>query len=193
MPPATVTPSALTPTTIAPAARSAMTSAVAARDRAIQLTICTARSGLLELEERAAEVLRMEEQHGLAVRADLGLPAPKHTRTRRDQSVLGGADVVDLVADVVDAAFGVPLQERGDGRALAQGLEKLDLGVRQGDEDDGDPVLRVRHGCRDVAPQRVAVYGARPREVLHGDRDMVEAADHGCPLGRILAVIPRRP
>src|SRR3954466_16165047 len=47
----------------------------------------------------------------------------------------GGGDVVDLVADVVDAALRAALEEARDRRALAEGLEELDLGVRQRDED----------------------------------------------------------
>ena len=64
------------------------------------------RSGLLELDQRAAEILRVQEQHRLAVGADLRLAATEHARAAR-QPVARGLDVVDLVADVVDAAVGL--------------------------------------------------------------------------------------
>ena len=38
-------------------------------------------SGLLELDQGAAEVLGMEEQHGLAVGADLGFAIAEDART----------------------------------------------------------------------------------------------------------------
>ena len=39
----------------------------------------------------------------------------------------GGVDVVDLDADVVDAAGRVLLEEAGDGRLVSQRVQQLDL------------------------------------------------------------------
>ena len=41
-----------------------------------------AASGLLQLDQRAVEILGMQEQHRLAVRADLGLAVAEHARAR---------------------------------------------------------------------------------------------------------------
>src|SRR5262245_64558482 len=97
-------------------------------------------SGLLDLDQRAAEVLRMEEQHRPAVRADFRLPIAKHARARSLEAIAGGADILHLVADVMDAPARVPLEECGDRGVLAQRLQEFDLGVRQVDEDHRDAV-----------------------------------------------------
>ena len=60
----------------------------------------------------------MKEQHGLAVGADLGLAVAEHPRALRLEPVARRDDVVDLVADMVDAAVGVALEELGDRRSL---------------------------------------------------------------------------
>ena len=65
------------------------------------------RSRLLKFDQRAAEILRMQKQHRLAMRADLRLAVAEHARALRLQGVAGGADVGHLVADVVDAAVGI--------------------------------------------------------------------------------------
>src|SRR5262245_25442766 len=93
----------------------------------------TAPSGLLDLHQRAAEVLGMQEQHGLAVGADLRLAVSEHPRTLCLELVPGGADVVDLVADMVDPAVRIALEELRDRRGLSERLEELDLGVGQRD------------------------------------------------------------
>ena len=77
---------------------------------------------LLQLDERAAEVLRMQEQHGLAMRANLRLATAQHARALGHEPVAGGQNVVNLVADVVDAAIRVALQELRDGRVRARAV-----------------------------------------------------------------------
>ena len=52
-------------------------------------------------------------------------------RTRSCQPIARGANIGDLVADVMDAAGRVALQEPGDGRFLAQRLQQLDFRVGQ--------------------------------------------------------------
>src|SRR5258708_16303444 len=54
-------------------------------------------SGLLEFDQRAAEVLGMQEQHRLVVRADLWRAVAEHARAFGLELVAGGQDVVDLV------------------------------------------------------------------------------------------------
>ncbi len=86
-----------------------------------QLMACSS-SDLLEFDQGAGEILGMQEQHRLAMGADLGFAVAEHARAFRLEAVAGSADVVDLVADVVDAAVRIALQELGDRRAGAEGL-----------------------------------------------------------------------
>ena len=58
---------------------------------------------LFDLDQRAAEILGVQEQHRLAVGADLRLAVAEHPRACA-QSVARRLDVGDLVADVVNAA-----------------------------------------------------------------------------------------
>ena len=103
---------------------------------------------LFQLDQRAVEILRVEEQHRLAMRADLGIAVAEHAGASRHQPVAGGDDVVDLIADMMHAAVGVALQKRGDGRAGAKWLQQFDLGVRQTGRKP-----RSRHG-RAASPGR---------------------------------------
>ena len=93
--------------------------------------------------------------------------------------VAGGADVLDLEAHVVDAAGRVLGEEARDRGTFAQRMQKLDLGVRQVDEDDGDAVIGFFLGRVDLGAERVAILGGGGREVRDGDGDVIEATDHG--------------
>ncbi len=75
--------------------------------------------------------------------ADLGVAVAQHAGALLFQFITRGQDVVDLVADVMDAAVRKLLQELGDRRVVAQRLQEFDLGVREGDENDGDAMLRL--------------------------------------------------
>ena len=66
----------------------------------------------------------------------------------------------------------------GDRRVGAERVQQLDLGVRQLDEDDGDAVVGLVLRRADHRAERLAVLGGGGGEVGHGDRDVVEAADH---------------
>src|SRR5690606_10031688 len=71
-------------------------------------------SRLLDLHERPAEILGVQEQHRLLVRADLGLAVAEHARALGLELVAGGQDVVHLEAHMVHAAGGMIGQELGD-------------------------------------------------------------------------------
>ncbi len=60
----------------------------------------------------------MEKQHRLAVGADFGLTIAEHARALSDQPVARGDDIRHIVADVMDAAVGVALDEFCDRRSL---------------------------------------------------------------------------
>src|SRR5258708_2741978 len=70
---------------------------------------------LLEFDQRAREVLGMQEQHRLVMRADLGFAVAQHPRALGLELVAGGVDVLDLVPDMVDAAVGIAGEKVGDG------------------------------------------------------------------------------
>src|SRR5919206_4217247 len=91
-------------------------------------------SSLFELDQGAAEILGVQEQHRLAVRADLRLAAAQHPRALPGQPVARRADVRDLVADVMDAALRIAPQKTRDGRIGAERLQELDLRVGKLDE-----------------------------------------------------------
>src|SRR5208283_833834 len=84
-------------------------------------------SRLLEFDERAAKILGMQEQHRLAMRADLRLAVAEHARALGLQLVARGDDVLDLVAEVMNATRGILLDETRDRGFVAIGLEELDL------------------------------------------------------------------
>src|SRR5689334_7891071 len=89
---------------------------------------------LLELDQGAEEILGMEEQDRLAMGAEARLAIPQDPRPLPGQPVARGADVGDLVADMVDAAAGIAGEESGDRRRLAERMDELDLGIGQLDE-----------------------------------------------------------
>src|SRR5437763_1631858 len=135
-------------------------------------------SGLLELDQRAAEILRVQEQDRLAVGADLRFAVAEDARALVLEPVAGGADVVDLVADVMDAAVRIALEELRDRRALPEWRQQLDLRVGQDHEHGGDAVIGLPHGGRYLGAQAVAINGGRLGEIADRDGDVIEAADH---------------
>src|ERR1041385_2670542 len=96
-------------------------------------------SGLLDLDERAGKILWMQEQHRLAVRADFRLAVAEHPCALLDQPVARRNNIRYVVANVVNAAVGVTLEEFCDRRVIAQRLDELDFGIGQRDEH-GDSI-----------------------------------------------------
>src|SRR6516165_136875 len=135
-------------------------------------------SGLFDLDQRPGKILRMQKQDRLAMRADLGLAISEHPSPFLDQGIAGGDDVGDLVADMVDAAVGIALQEFCDRRLVAQRLDELDLGVGQRHEDGDNAMLGQRYGLRDLGTEGCAVDSGRLLGVLHSNRDMIEPTQH---------------
>src|SRR5208283_153831 len=136
------------------------------------------RSRLLEFDERAAEILRMQEQHRLAMRADLRLAVAEHARALGFELVARGDDVLDLIAEMMNAARRILLDEARDRGLVAIGFEELDLRVRQLDEDDLDPVLRDDLRLRDLRAERAGVSLHSFFEIRDGDGDVIETSDH---------------
>src|SRR5918998_6633444 len=121
MPP--LTRRAKTPTTTATAGAETRTTTarVVQRDPARFFTrlVNSLSSGLLEFDEGAVEILRMQEKHGFSVGSDLRLARAQNPGPGIHKPVAGGRDVVHLVAHVVHPAVRVLLQEPGDGRVAS--------------------------------------------------------------------------
>src|SRR5579884_32678 len=121
----------------------------------------------------------MDENDRRPMRADAGLAGPEHGGALGPQGVAGGIDVLDLEADVVLAAARVAREEALQRGVLAQRLDQLDLGVRQLDEAEGDPLLGQRPDRGDVrGAEELAVDLQRPFDRWGGDADVVQPADH---------------
>ena len=114
---------------------------------------------LFEFDERPAKVLRMEEENRLAMRANFRFPIAKYARAFCNELLAGGLDVVDLIADVMDAAFRVAFEELRDRGVSAERLQQLDFRIRQGDEDCRNPMVGLRHRFRNSRAQSVAING----------------------------------
>ena len=130
-------------------------------------------SGLFYFDERAGKILRMEKQHRLAVGADPWHAVAEHARALADELVARRDDVGHVIADVMDAAIGVALDEFGDRRGVAQRLDELDLGIGQRHEHGDYAVLRQRHGAGDFRAECAAIDFGRLLGVLDRDRDMI--------------------
>src|SRR5438309_5507461 len=135
-------------------------------------------SGLLDFDQRAGKILRMQEQHGLAVRADFRFAVAEHARARLDQLLARSDYIRHVVADVVDAAVRISFDEFRDRRGLAERLDELDLGIGQRGEYGDDAMLRQRYGGRNLGTEGGAVDSRGLLDIAHRDRDMIEPAQH---------------
>src|SRR4029453_10206084 len=133
---------------------------------------------LLQLDQGAIEILGMQEQHRLVMGPDLRLAVAQHARPPGLQAVGCRVDVIDLVADMVDAAARVPLQESLDRRGIAQRLQQLDLGVWKFDEHDRDAVRRLRDWRGNLRTESAAVSGGGGRQVRYRNGYVVKSPDH---------------
>src|SRR5204863_1005366 len=73
-------------------------------------------SRLLDLDQRSAEILGVQEQHRLAVSADLGLAVSQHARAALTQTIARRSDIAHLITDVMDAALRIAREEVGNWR-----------------------------------------------------------------------------
>src|SRR6056297_820033 len=111
--------------------------------------------------------------------ADLRLSGAQNARAAFLQLVTGGEDVLDLVADVMDAARGVLFEKALDRAVIPQRIQKLDLGVGQFDEDHGHAVIGFVLRRADRGAKGAAILLGRGVEIRHGDGKVVQASDHG--------------
>src|SRR5208282_1555125 len=135
-------------------------------------------SHLLDLDQRAGEVFRVQEQDRLAMGADLRLAVAEHPRALGLELVAGGDDVSDLVAEMMHAAFGIALEEFCDRRIGAQRMQQFDLGVGEFDERHRHAVVGLGLRGGDMRAERLAI-GPRGRfKIGDGDSDVVQFSDH---------------
>ena len=102
-------------------------------------------------------------------------------------AVARGEDVVDLVAEVMDAAGRVAFEEAAIGELSPSGSISSILVLGSSTKTMVTPWSGMRHRLGNLGAERVAIERRGGREVGDGDRDMVQPADHGSPLIR-----PRR-
>src|SRR5229473_729532 len=133
---------------------------------------------LLELDQSTAKILGVQEQHRFAVGADLRLPIAQNPRSARLEALARGEDVVDLVAQMVDAAVGIALQEFFERRSGSQRFEQLDLGIGQADEDRRDAVLGLRNHFGHAGAQDVPIDFGGLGDIAYCNGHVVEASDH---------------
>ncbi len=127
---------------------------------------------LLELGQSTAEILGCRNSTGLPWAPIFGLPSPR-TRAPCAFSLSRAAqDVFNLVAEVMDPAVGILLDELCDRRRLAQRLHELDLGVRQVRRTRRDDAVLRLSGCGSVttAPRRLYTAVAAARSTRRSPR-----------------------
>jgi CheY-like chemotaxis protein len=124
----------------------------------------------------------MQEQHGFAMRADPRLSRAQHPCPGGTQLIARGDDIVDFVADMVNATGRVLVKKPLNGRFRTQGVQKLDLGVGQVNEDDRNPVGRFGLRRADHGAQRITVLGGGGLQIGHGNGHVVQSSDHAVPL-----------
>src|SRR6185503_3774904 len=107
-----------------------------------------------------------------------GISVAEHTRALGPHLVAVGENIVDLVADVVNAAVGIAFEKLRDWGILAERYEQLDLGIPQRDKNRVHAVIRLRHHGGHVRAERVTVELARFRDIADRNGDVIETADH---------------
>ena len=101
----------------------------------------------------------MQEQDGKPVGANLRLATAQDPGPGRDKMIAGCQNIVNFVADVMDAAARVLGHETEDGGISAKWLQQLDFCVRQQHENHGNAMIRQCLRGRDLGAKSVAVDG----------------------------------
>ena len=131
-----------------------------------------------QLDQHAARILRVDEDHRHAVRADAGLAGAEHGRTSRAHRVARGDDVGHLEADMMLAAGRELLQEAPYRRRFAQRLDQLELAVGEIDERHRHALLGQRElGDADGRAVQPLVHRQRRVDIRSRDPDVVQPPD----------------
>ncbi len=113
--------------------------------------------------------------------ADLRLSCPQNTRSLGLELIARGKNIINLVTNVMDAARRVLVEETLDRRTFSEGVEQLDLGVGQLDEDDGYTVVGLVLWGADIGPEHVAVLRRSSLQIRHSNCHVVKSSDHEMP------------
>src|SRR5258708_11632074 len=87
------------------------------------------RSHLLQFDQRAAEILGVQEENRLSVGTDLRLAVAEHPRAFDAKLVASGKQILDLIAEMVHATARVAVEIAAHRRIGAEGLQQFDLAV----------------------------------------------------------------
>src|SRR5262249_7167389 len=99
-------------------------------------------SCLLKLDQGSAEILRMQEQHGLIMGAETRLPIAEDPGSLAAKPIARSDDVIDFIAQMVHAACRIAFEKGAHRRSVAERLEQLDPRIRQIDKDHRDTMVR---------------------------------------------------
>src|SRR5215469_12819940 len=135
----------------------------------------------------------MEKEHRLAVRPGFRRAVAEHTGPFPAELVARLQDIVDLIAQMMNAAVRVALEEPCNRRIRAEWLQELDLGVGKRDEHRGNAVFRLWHRSRDLGAERLAIHAGSRRDVAHRNGNVIEPSDHACLRARQASVSPSPP
>ena len=89
-----------------------------------------------------------------------------------------GKYVGDLETEMMNSPAWIFSQEFGYGRMLAERFDQLDFGVFEFDESHCNAMSGQGQGPAHPGAERVAINGARGREILDRDGDMIQSSDH---------------
>src|SRR5690606_29600280 len=120
----------------------------------------------------------MQEQDGLAVRANLGLAIAKNACAGGSQAIARRDYVIHLVAHMMHATGRILLEKGCYGRIGAERLQKFHLCVAEINKHHGDAMFRKGLRRRNRRTQRVAVGGRSRGKFGNRDGDMDQATEH---------------
>jgi len=90
-----------------------------------------------------------------------------------------GNDVVDLIANMMDAAGSVSLEKSGDGRIISKRVQEFDFRVWKVDKYDCHTVRWKILRFRNLCAQNISILSGRRIKIRDGDGNVIEAIDHG--------------
>ena len=118
---------------------------------------------LLELDQRAQKIPRMDEGDPLAGDVVLRLAVTQHAHPVAGKAARGLIDVVDAETEMMNAALRIALEELGDRRIRPRRRDQLDPGDAQLDIGETHALLGVEHRLADPQSVFLARAPAPPR------------------------------
>lgn len=112
------------------------------------------------------------------MRAEGRATASQNMTPRHSHALARGRNILHLEAEMVNGTFRVLCDEFGDRRVFIERRNQFEPRIGKLDENDGNPMLRQDGHIADLCSEPVSVDRACRREILDGDRDMVQALEH---------------